>query len=691
MPNTSSRLIVTDLDFDSIKQNFKNFLQTQDRFRDYNFSGSGLDVLLDVLAYNTHYDAFYLNMAANERFADTALLRDSLVSKGKELGYTPRSRSGAVANVTLTVTTPNSVTDTTLTLPRFTKFISEPLDGTNFVYCNTDDAVATRANANADFVFSNLEITQGEPIAYTFSAVNLTTNPKLRFDLPDAGIDTSTLEVSVRQSIANLTSVIYTKADDITELTANSKVYYLEGAPNGKYTIQFGDGIISKNLENGNIVTCSYLVTDGTLANGANNFSYFTGSGFVGGTTYALTTNSAGAGGALEDDVETIRFNALNGYSIQNRAVTDNDYEILLRQQYPAAQAIAVWGGEDNDPPAYGKVFISMKPKTGFFITASEKLRIAKDILRKKNIVAIIPEIVDPEYLYIKCIITAYYNSSLTTQSQDALRQTIRNAVLAYNNAELNRFNSTFRVSKLLNYIDTSSAAILGSDMEVILEKRLPLVLGTAQNYETVFNAELRRGGLNDRLYTTPAFTMLDGNGTARTAYIEETPLSSSGIDSISVDSPGYGYTNPTVTITGDNPSETPAVATAIVVNGMIESIDLSSRGAGYSYATVEITDPTGIGASATAVLAAQRGDLRSYYYNGNEKIIINENQGTIEYNTGTVSLVSFNPTAVDDGSIILRFICRAEKDTITPVRNNILVIDPDDSTAIIINLVAET
>ena len=691
MANTTP-LIVTDIDFDSTKQNLINFLQGQAIFKDYNFEGSGMNILLDVLSYGIHYHAYYTNMAANESFADTALLRDSIVSKAKELDYLPRSKSGAVAFINMTVTPPPSDTSTTQVLPKYTSFLSGPIDGTNYPFCTTEDIVTTRANTSVPYVYSNIEIREGSPFIFTYPAVSLAGNPTLRFPISDPGIDTSTLQVSVQQSTTNTVSQIFELADDITEVDANSAVFYLDGASDSTYSLQFGDGILSETLDDGNIVTISYLSCDGSAPNGANTFTYFQGSTFLAGTSFATTTLSAASGGAEEADIETIRFNALKGYAAQNRAVTVNDYEILMRQDYPFIDAISVWGGQDNDPPIYDKVFVSLKLKAGFTISSAEKTRIVNEILSVRNIVTVTPQILDPDFTYIRCFPTVHYDASKTTQAEGALEVTVFNAVMNYATSSLNNFASSFRLSELMRAIVNADPSFLGCDMDVILEKRTTVVPQVQKTYQINFNTDLRRGSSTNKIYMSPSFSTFDGFGNLQQCFIEETPGSSSGINGVLIQLPGTNYTNPEITIDGDAPPESQAEAQAVVVNGALESINLLSGGSGYSFATINISDPTGFGASATAVLSSDVGALRSYYFSDGQKIILNENAGTIFYSNGTIILQNFFPQDLegDVGANQIKFIADSDVETIAPLRNNIITIDPNDSTAVVVTMIRE-
>lgn len=692
MSNTSPRIIITELDPDSIKANLIEYLRSQDQFGDYNFEGSGLNILLGILAHNTHYNAFYTNMAANERFMDTALLEDSVKSKAKELGYLPGSRTGAVANVDISIETPNTFTSLSMTIPRYTSFVSSPVDGTNYMFSTTEAVTALRTTRFDTFEFSGVSLTQGKSFQFSFGETNLDTNPNGRYVLPDVGIDTSTISVLVQQSSSNTQSDIYTVADDITELDPTSKVFFLETGAGGTFVLQFGDDVTGKKLQNGNIVIVKYNVSDGELANGAENFSYYKGGGFPASSVVVVSTNSVAAGGAAEPDIETIRFNALRAYARQNRAVTSIDYETMLKQEYPFAESISVWGGEENDPPIYGSIFISLKPRSGFILSETEKTRIIKTILKKKNVVTVSPIIIDPNYIYIRCNMKVNYDVRKTDLTKDEMKQIVRNAIFGYNVNNLGEFNSAFRLSGLFSSVTNSHQSILGCDMGVTIEKREYIDLGVTRSYDIDFGVELARGGLVNRVYSPTAFNIIDSTGVVRIAYLEETPLSSSGISNIEIRAPGINYTSQAeVVITGDAPIGSEALAHPVVVNGQIQSIVLDKIGAGYSFANVAISDTKGYGASAYPVLSALVGELRLVYYLNGEKIVLEENAGTIRYDTGKITISNFSPVSTTGTTVQeFRFIAQSQNDTIQPSKNNIVVIDQNDDQSIMIDLIAE-
>ena len=338
MANTAIQ--VTDLDFQEIKASLKSFLESQSEFTDYNFEGSGLNVLLDILAYNTHYNAYYLNMIANESFLDTATARNSVVSHAKKYGYVPRSAKAPRAIVNIELTPSGSYTSQTYTIPKYTRFVSE-MDGKIYTFLNLEDYTSSKNGGVFDF--NSVALYEGTGINYSF-VVNLTTNPNSVFNIPENNIDTSTLVVSVKESSLSVDSSVYNLATDALSLSTTSEVYFLQEAQNGNYDVYFGDGIISKGLTNGNIVTVSYLRTNAEEANRANTFTAI--SVLSGASSVVVESVTAGTGGTERETIEQIKFAAPLNLLSQNRAVTKNDYIRLIQQKYPAFEAVNVWGGE---------------------------------------------------------------------------------------------------------------------------------------------------------------------------------------------------------------------------------------------------------------------------------------------------------------------------------------------------------
>lgn len=679
-----SKIQITELEFKTIKENLKNYLKTREEFTDYDFEGAGLNILLDILAYNTHYISYYTNMVANEMFLDTADLRQSVVSHAKMLGYTPRSKVSPLARVNIEITPPQNDTQNLLLMPRFTRFRSENISGTNFPFILLQDKTLTKANGK--FTYANAVLKQGTPLVYTF-VVDNESNPRQRFKIPDVGIDTSTIEVTVQQSATNLTKQKYVIAEDASVVDGNSAVYYLDEVDNSKYQIYFGDGIIGKKLEDGNLVVVTYLITDGPLANKANTFSMI--DVIDGFSNVAITTVQAAASGAEIESIESIRFTAPKGYLSQNRAVTKNDYIALINKKYPYFDSVTVWSGEEEIPPEIGRVYISAKPRNGFEIRQTEKEFIKETVLKPIGILTVTPEFRDADYNYLNLTVKSTYDPAKTNKTPSQIETIIKAAVTSFVNLELNKFNSTFRSSRLIRRIDDADPSILSTELNVFVEKKIkPLLNATARSYTLDFGVALNRGTTDNRLYSSPEFTIFDSTDTLRSCFIEEVPFSFSGVDSIEILNPGSNYTEtPTVEIVGDG---TGATATAVVNNGTIRSINVVKRGFEYTTATVKITGggPEARGATAKVVTQNKSGTLRSYYFDENQqKVILRDNIGTINYDTGIVTLNNVTFFDISNDAKQLSIHAKPQTTVFQSIRNKIITMEYGDPQSIIVEL----
>lgn len=671
-----NRLQVTDLDFDTIKTNLKSFLKQQTEFQDYDFEGSGLNVLVNLLAYNTHYNAYYLNMVANEAFLDTALLRDSVVSHAKTLGYVPYSKTAATATINLTINSGNTTLDT-LTIPKGYVFNSKLVDKRIFSFVVMDGITVTKSDTS--YYFENLEIKEGQLMSYTFN-YDESANPKSTFTLPDVDIDTSTITVSVRPSSSNTSTTVYNKVTDILDVGADSSVYYLQESKGGKYQIYFGNGTVGRKIADGSVVTVGYLSTNGTLANKVDGFGMTSSIGAY--TTGTINVVSAAAGGSDRETLDEIKSSSPVQFATQNRLVTKVDYESYIKKNYPSIDSLSVWGGEDEIPPIYGKVLISLKPKENYYITETEKTRIIDEIIKPKAIVSVSAEIRDPEYLYLILNSVVKYDDRKTTLNENSLRTSIRNAIIGYKNTYLNKFNSIFALSKLQDEIDNVSFnGILGSETLVRLQKRFQPEVGTTSNYTINFGVPLHRGTITNRL-TSSEFTTVDNSGVNRTALIEEIPQSSTGISSIEISNAGYGYqTAPTVTITGDGVG---ATALAVIQNGRITEIKMINRGVDYSRAVVTISGGGGYNATASAIIDTKVGTIRTIYYDSSaNRQVINPSVGTINYSTGVITINDLKILAVATSDGLIRLSLESESGIIESIRNTIITIDETDPAAI--------
>ena len=677
----ADRLRVTELDFDTIKENLKTFLNQQSEFTDYDFEGSGLNILLDILAYNTHYQAYYLNMIANEAFMDTALLRDSVVSHAKTLGYVPYSRKASRAVINFTVNTASS-NAATLTIPKGFRFLSDDIDGVSYSFVTLSESVVTKSNT--DFTFLNLPIYEGQLVSYSYTQSDLS-NPKQIFNLPDSSVDTSTLFVTVQPSLANTDVSVYTLASDASNTTTQSEVFYLQESKSEQYSIYFGDNVIGKRLPDGSVVTIQYLVTNGDAANKANNFvATDTLSDSLGNsqTNFIIDPISEAAGGAERESVDNIKFSAPLQYTTQNRLVTFADYEAYIQKNYPSVDSVSVWGGEDETPPKFGIVYVSLKPKTNYYLSDTEKQRIIDELIKPKAIVAVQTVFRDPEFLYLVISPTVTYNSDKTTLTETQLKTAIRNSILLYKSTYLDKFGSQFILSKVQDSIDSVDRnSIIGSSVSVRLQKRFTPSLNSSTPYTINFNAPLRRGTIGNKL-TSTAFTVADSSGVDREVQFDEIPQSFSGISSIQVTNPGAGFTSsPTITIEGDG---TGANASATIVNGKIQSIEIVNRGIDYTRATVTISGGGGYGATATAVIDGRTGTIRTVYYDSfAQRQIVDENAGEIDYDSGVVTITNIAIKDVQSVDGDIRLSIEAEKGIISTARNTIITIDQDDPTAI--------
>ena len=682
----SKNLRIAELDFDEIKTNLKEFLQDQDEFTDYDFEGSGLSILLDILAYNTHYNAYYLNMVANEAFLDTALLRESVVSHAKSLGYVPHSQRSPVAIINFTAKSANN-DRSTLIIPAGYSFLSNQIDNTTYNFIVLEDISVTKANS--EYFFENLKIYEGQFLTYNFVHDD-STNPKQIFTLPDENIDTTTIKVAVSPSVSNTDITIYSKVTDVLDVIKTSEVFFLQESRDGKFQIYFGNDVVGKKIPDGAVVTVNYIVTDATAANKANNFIAtsplvdFLSESI---TDFTITPISAAAGGADRESVDRIKFSATARFSTQNRLVTLKDYETYILNNYPSVDSISVWGGEDEVPEVYGKVFVSLKPKENFFISESEKQRIIDEIIKPKSIISVDVEIRDPEFLYILLTNTVSYDPKKLTVSETTLQSQIRSAILGYKTTNLDKFDSVFSISKLQDTIDNVDLkSIVGTETFVRLQKRFIPTLGVATNYNIDFNTALARGTLIDKLSSSP-FVVVDASGTERTAFIEEVPQSFTGISSIEITNAGYGYSSaPTVTISGDGVG---ATAEAIVEQGRVVSIVVTNRGFDYSRATVTISGGGGFSAVGNPVIDSSIGTIRTIYFDANaNRQIIRKNAGQINYNTGRIFLDNLRVISIPDGTGLIRLTVGSEEGIIQSSRSVIVTIDETDTASITTELV---
>ena len=477
---------VANLDFDDIKTNLKEYLRSQNDFTDYDFEGSALATLIDTLAYNTYYTAFNTNMVVNELFIDSATLRDNVVALAKQLGYRPKSATSPTAYISFTVTYTNATTDKELTLQEGTGFISN-YDNVIYNYVVTSDVKAQVINNVATFV--NVPIREGTVLSSTF-VVN-TASKSQRFILDNTSIDSNTVKVTVYPGGGTFNEP-YLLADNILGVDGTSKVFFLDEIEDERYEILMGDGVLGKKLDNNSRIDVSYLTTSGPASNGVKAFVF---SGVIenengvspNAFTVNITSTTPASGGEEIETTQKIKYTAPKAYGTQNRAVTANDYEAIVRQVYPATSDIIIFGGEDQDPPEYGKVFISLKPTDASYLTSLTKSQIIAD-LKKYVVASIEPKIVDPSILFVEITSKIYYNSGMTDQTPANIRDKVIGGVQSYlDTSDTEKFNGKFRYSKMVGVIDDADVSINSNLTSVTMRKDFYPQLNSTFYYEVCF------------------------------------------------------------------------------------------------------------------------------------------------------------------------------------------------------------
>ena len=487
----ASYVQVSNLDFQEIKTALKEYLRSQSDFTSYDFEGSAMSVLLDTLAYNTYYTAFNTNMVVNELFLDSATLRDNVIALAKQLGYRPKSKVAPEAQVTFTATYPQTAPEVAV-LQKGTGFTTV-FNDTLYSYVTIEDQSTPVENGVA--YFDNIPVYEGTLITSTF-VVN-TSLPSQRFVIQNPGVDTSTVRVKVFDSVQSTFYETYDYAENILDVNSQSKAFFLDEVEDERYELFFGDGVLGKKLENGNQIEVSYLVTNGPETNGAKSFTFngvitdkFSNIGYV----YNVNVNSAATvvanGGAGIESISKIKFNAPKYFSTQDRAVTANDYGSIVRQIYPAISDIIIFGGEEDDPPEYGKVKIVIKPESASFLSSTTK----KDIVEKMKrymVASVIPEIVDPSILYIEATSSIFYNSSLTTQKPEEIRNKVISGINSYlKDSTVEKFNGKFRYSKFVSTIDNSDRSINSNATSIMMRKDFYPQINSSSFYELCFQNE---------------------------------------------------------------------------------------------------------------------------------------------------------------------------------------------------------
>jgi len=601
----SNKFVVSDLDFDAIKSNLRAFLQDQTEFSYYNFEGSGFAVLLDTLAYNTHYLGFNANMLANEIYLDSADIRKNIVSLAKMLGYTPSSPKSPIANVDIEV---NNATGASITMNKGTVFTTT-VDGISYEFVTNQDN--TISPSDGVYRFSNVNLYEGTLVTYRYTVDS--TDVDQKFIIPSVNADTSTLKVTVQTSAADTSTSTYTIASGLKSLTSTSKAYFLQETDTGKFEVYFGDGVLGQNLSDGNIVILEYIVTNKSEANGASTFAL---SGSIDSfTNVSITTNSSAQGGAEAETKESIRFNAPLQYTAQNRAVTTTDYETIVKSIYPNALSVSAWGGEDDETPVYGVVKIAIKAASGSTLTNATKNNIVTS-LQPYNVASVRPEIVDPETTSLLLTVNAKYNKNSTTKTADTLKSEIISAITNYNTNTLQKFDGVFRYSKLTGLIDDVDTSILSNITTVDMRKSFTPTLSSSTRYDVYFrNAIYNPHSGHEPILSSTGFTVAgnsnemflddDGLGNVRRYFL------SSGIRTYANNTQGtIDYSNGQITINSLNVSSisnirgasssvieltvTPSSNDVVPVRNQIVEIDVANS-------NITVDEDTFVGGSAEA------------------------------------------------------------------------------------------
>ena len=514
----------TNLDFDQIKTSIRDYLRSNSNFTDYDFEGSNLSIILDVLAYNTYISSYNANMISNEVFIDSATLRENVVSIARSIGYTPRSRTASKANVSFFVDTSVATSPQkplTLTLKKgIVSTTSGSFSGTSYVYSIPDDITVPVISGIADF--SNIDIYEGTYITETYTVNSL--DPNQKFILNNANIDSSLIRVEVRDGSLGPRKK-YIQSSNILDINSESKIFFIQEIEDQRYEVIFGDGIFGKKLINENIVDISYVITSGESANGVSSF-VFNGT-IVDNNNFDVTsgislisTNIAASGGKEIESVDSIKKYATRIYATQNRAVTSSDYEAIIPQIYPEAESVSVFGGEDLDPPQYGKVFITIKPEGGFFVSNGVKDNI-KSALKKYSVAGIVPEILDLKYLSIEIDSTIYYNNN-NAPSSDYVSNIVYNNIQKYaNSSELNKYGARFKYSKFLGIIDNSHESITSNITTVQMRRDLKPVLNSLATYEICFGNQFHIKNIDGFNIKSSGFYI---NGIEDPVYLSDVP-----------------------------------------------------------------------------------------------------------------------------------------------------------------------
>ena len=474
-----------NLDFDQIKTSIKDYLKSNTNFTDYDFEGSNLSIIIDALAYNTYITSYNTNMAANECFLDSSTLRENVVALARNIGYVPRSRRSSRAKISFFI---SGITETVTATIRAGIICNGAASNTSFIFSIPEDITVPVSNGVA--IFNNIEIYEGSLITQNFTVNTALTNQ--RYVLANSSIDTSTIRVKVKPSESSSSTVTYKQIDNIVGVTSTSSSYLLQEIEDERYELIFGDNVIAKKLSNNNYITVSYIITDGKSGNGAAQFSFIGNVVDQDGATIdasnfsLVTTEENSRDGDDIESISSIKYYAPRIYSSQYRAVTSSDYESVLGYIYPNVESVTAYGGEEMNPPRFGKVFISVKPRNGDFLSDETKKELIQK-LKSYAVAGIVPEFVDLKYLYVELKANPYYNTSLNDDPEN-LKTSVSNALTQYSRSiDVNKFGGRFKYSKAVSLIDSVDSSITSNISLVVIRRNLKAVLGQFAQYEVCY------------------------------------------------------------------------------------------------------------------------------------------------------------------------------------------------------------
>jgi len=514
----------TNLDYDQIKISIKDYLRSNSNFTDYDFAGSNLSVIIDTLAYNTYITSYNANMVANEVFIDSATLRENVVSLAKNIGYVPQSRRAARSNISFFVDTTEFVTKpVTITLKAgIVATTASTFGNQSFTFIIPSDITAS-VNSDGLAYFNNIDIYEGTFITTNFTVSS--NNPNQRFILENIGIDTSLISVSIRANLYSSVSVKYNQADSLFDVNSSSTIFFVQEIPDEKYEIIFGDNVFGTKPQEGNYITVSYPISNGSNANSISSFSF--NGRLVDNNDVAITsgmslitTHQSSYGGSSIEGIDSIRKYSSQIFASRNRAVTTNDYEAIIPIIYPEAESVAAFGGEDLIPPQYGKIFISIKPHNGVFLSNSIKDNIKRN-LKKYSVAGIVPVITDLKYLYLEINSSVYYNNNLTSSTNKLKTSTLSNIEKYSRSTELNTFGSRFKYSKFIKLIDDSDIAITSNITKINMRRDLSVLTNTFASYEICFGNEFHIKDMSGYNIKSSGFTI---SGVSDVVYLSDIP-----------------------------------------------------------------------------------------------------------------------------------------------------------------------